>query len=225
MALHPKLRNLIDAKLAARQAPQWELPIAEVRRGFRALWTPAMTGVALPVNRVADVTIPGLSAPLPARLYAPERDRAYPILIYLHGGGYVKGGLDESEVLCRNLAALAQHMVVSVAYRLAPEHPFPAALDDAIAATAWACARAADLGATPGPVVICGESAGGNLAALTALHARSDPRIAIRRQVLLQPVVDFALRFLPLRWRPPSVLSPRRTSRGTTEPTPAPITT
>lgn len=209
MALHPKLRVLIDAKLAARQAPQWELPIAEVRRGFRALWTPAMTGVALPVNRVADITIPGLSAPLPARLYAPERDRAYPILMYLHGGGYVKGGLDESDVLCRNLAALAQHMVISVAYRLAPEHPFPAALDDAIAAAAWACARAADRGATPGPVVICGESAGGNLAALTALHARSDPRIAIRRQVLLQPVVDFALTFPSIAMAPTECLVPK----------------
>jgi len=209
MALDPKLRNLIDAKLASMQAPQWELPIAEVRRGFRALWTPAMTGVALPVNRVADVAIPGVSASLPARLYAPERDRAYPILIYLHGGGYVKGGLDESDVLCRNLAALAQHMVISVAYRLAPEDPFPAALDDAIAATAWAFDRAADLGAMPGPVVICGESAGGNLAALTALHARSDPRIAIRRQVLLQPVVDFALTFPSIAMAPTECLVPK----------------
>src|SRR6266550_555706 len=116
MALHPNLRHLIDAKLAARQAPQWELPIADVRRNFRALWTPAMTGAALPVNRVADVTIPISGAPLSARLYAPERDRAYPILIYLHGGGYVKGGLDECDVFCRNLSMLAQHVVISLAY-------------------------------------------------------------------------------------------------------------
>jgi acetyl esterase len=209
MALHPNLRHLIDAKLAAGQPPQWELPIADVRRGFRALWTPAMTGVALPARRVADVSITVSGVTLSARLYAPERDRAYPILIYLHGGGFVKGGLDECDAFCRNLSMLAQHIVISVAYRLAPEHPFPAALDDAIAATAWVCEHAADLGATPGPVVICGESAGGNLAALTALHARSDPRIAIRHQVLLQPVVDFALTFPSIAMNPTECLVPK----------------
>jgi acetyl esterase/lipase len=209
MALHPALRHLIDTKLALAPPPQWSLPIAEVRRNFRALWTPAMTGPALPVNRVEDVSIPTSGASIPARLYAPEGDRAYPVLVYLHGGGYVKGGPDESDTFCRNLSSLAQHMVISVDYRLAPEHTFPAALDDAIAATAWACVNAADLGAAPGPVVICGESAGGNLAALTCLHARSHPRIAIRYQVLLQPVIDFALTFPSIAMKPTECLVPR----------------
>jgi acetyl esterase len=209
MALHPALQHLIETKLAANLAPQWELPIAEVRRGFRALWTPAMTAAPLPVDRVENISISSDDALIPARVYAAERDHAYPILVYLHGGGYVKGGLDESDTFCRNLSSLARHMVVSVDYRLSPEHPFPAALDDAIAATAWVCAHATDLGATPGPVVICGESAGGNLAAVTCLYARSDPRIAIRHQVLLQPVVDFALTCPSIAMKRTECLVPR----------------
>ncbi|TMH26577.1 MAG: alpha/beta hydrolase, partial [Betaproteobacteria bacterium] len=80
-------------------------------------------------------------------------------------------------------------------YRLAPEHPFPAALDDAVTATIWAGTHAVDLGGTPGPIVVCGESAGGNLAAVSCLQLRSNPRVSIRYQVLLQPVVDFTLSF------------------------------
>src|SRR5262249_17531599 len=110
---------------------------------------------------------------------------------------------------CRNLSSLARHMVVSVDYRLAPEHPFPAALDDAIAATAWASAHATALGAAPGPVAICGESAGGNLAAVVCLHARSDPRLVLRLQVLLQPVVDFAQSFPSMAMKPTECLVPR----------------
>jgi len=207
--MHPALQHLIDTKLAHTRAQQWELPIADVRQGFRALWTPAMTGAPLPVDRVDDISIPAGDAGIPARVYAPERGRAYPMLVYLHGGGYVKGGLDECDVFCRNLSHLARHMVISVDYRLAPEHPFPAALEDSIAATAWACTHAADIGAMPGPVVICGESAGGNLAAVTCLHARPDPRIAIRYQVLLQPVIDFALTFPSIAMKPTECLVPR----------------
>ncbi len=209
MAMHPALRHLIDTKLAHTKAPQWKLPIAEVRASFAALWTPAMTGAPLPVNRVDDILIAAGKAVIPARVYAPERNRAYPVIVYLHGGGYVKGGLADCDVFCRNLSQLAQHMVISVDYRLAPEHPFPAALDDAIAATAWVCTHAGELGAQPGPVVICGESAGGNLAAVTTLQARSDPRISIRYQVLLQPVVDFALSFPSIAMAPSECLVPR----------------
>jgi len=209
MAMHPALQHLIETKLAHTHAPQWALPIAEVRESFRALWTPAMTGRPLAVERVDDVLIPAAHGTIPARVYAPERGPAYPVTVYLHGGGYVKGGLDESDVFCRNLSQMARHLVLSVDYRLAPEHPFPAALDDAIAATAWACTHAANLGAAPGPVVICGESAGGNLAAVTCLQARTDRRIAIRHQVLLQPVVDFALTYPSIAMSPAECLVPR----------------
>jgi acetyl esterase len=209
VSMHPALQRLIDSKLAHTVARQWMLPIAEVRKGFRALWTPAMTGTPLPVARVDDIAIASAAAAIPARVYAPERDRRSPLLVYLHGGGYVKGGLDESDTFCRNLARLTMHTVISVDYRLAPEHPFPAALDDALAATAWACVHAADIGAEPGPIVLCGESAGGNLAAVTCLRALKDPRIGIRYQVLLQPVVDFAMSFASMTMKPTDCLVPR----------------
>jgi len=136
-------------------------------------------------------------------------------------GGYVKGGIEESDAFCRNLARVTRYMVLSIDYRLAPEHRFPAALDDAVAATIWAGAHAVDLGGAPDPVVLCGESAGGNLAAVTCLRLRSDPRVAIRYQVLLQPVVDFTLSFPSIAMPSTECLVPRedlawyyRTYRG-----------
>ena len=99
--------------------------------------------------------------------------------------------------------------MLSIDYRLAPEHRFPAALDDAVAATIWAGTHAVDLGGAPGPIVVCGESAGGNLAAVTCLRLRSDPRVAIRYQVLLQPVVDFTLSFPSIAMPSDECLVPR----------------
>ncbi|HEX7794974.1 MAG TPA: alpha/beta hydrolase [Vicinamibacterales bacterium] len=203
MALHPALERLIQAKLAHTVRPQWELPIGEVRQAFRNLWTPAMTGEPVSLSRIEDRLVPGPDRDIPLRVYGPERNEPLPVMLYFHGGGYVKGGIEDSDVFCRRLARASGHVILSVAYRLAPEHPFPAALDDAYASTLWACHHAAEVGGVSGPVVVCGESAGGNLAAVTCLLARSDPRVAIRHQVLLQPVLDFTLSFpsmaLPLR--------------------------
>ena len=195
MALNAALKQLIESKLAHTHAPQWALPIAEVRQAFRNLWTPAITGDLVPLRRIEDVTIPGGDAPIPARAYTPDGAQRCPLMLYFHGGGYVKGGIEESDAFCRNVAHVTRHTVLSIDYRLAPEHPFPAALDDAVAATTWAAAHAIDLGAAPGPVAVCGESAGGNLAAVTCLRVRANPHVPIRYQVLLQPVVDFTLSF------------------------------
>jgi acetyl esterase len=206
--LHAALRELIDGKLAQAHAPQWAMPNAEVRQAFRNLWTPAMTGPAAALARVEDVAIPAERGPLAARCYAATR-APQPAMLYFHGGGFVKGGLDESDVFCRNLAAATQHVVVSVDYRLAPEHRFPAAHDDALAATRWVATNAQALGARPGPLVVCGESAGGNLAAATCLQLRSEPTIAIRGQVLLQPVVDFTMSFPSIAMPASECLVPR----------------
>jgi acetyl esterase len=205
MPLDPALARLIETKLAHARAPQWMLPIAEVRKAFLDLWSPAMTGAPAAIGRIDDIAI--TDARIPVRVYAPEPDR--PLMLYFHGGGYVKGGIEESDVFCRSLAQVTRHVVLSVDYRLAPEQPFPAALDDAFAATAWACAHAEDVGGAAGPVVVCGESAGGNLAAVVCLRARSDPRVAIRHQVLLQPVVDFTLSFPSIAMRSQECLVPR----------------
>jgi acetyl esterase len=209
MALNAALKQLIDAKLAHTSRPQWELPIADVRQAFRNLWTPALTGEPASLPRIEDITIPGSDWSIPARVYAPDGTRPCPLMMYFHGGGYVKGGIDESDALCRNLARATRHTVLSVAYRLAPEHCFPAALDDAVASTVWAGMHAVELGAAPGPFVVCGESAGGNLAAVTALRLRSDPRVAIRYQVLLQPVIDFTLSFPSIDMAATECLVPR----------------
>lgn len=209
MALHPALRQLIETKLAHAQRPQWELPIAEVRQAFRNLWTPAITGDPVRIGRIENLAIPGADAPIPARLYAMDASKPRPIMLYFHGGGYVKGGIEDSDAFCRNLARVTQHIVVSVDYRLAPEHPFPAALDDVMTAAEWATNQAVALGGAPAPIVVCGESAGGNLAAVTCLQSRSNPRIAIRYQILLQPVVDFTLSFPSVAMPATECLVPR----------------
>jgi acetyl esterase len=209
MALSTALKQLIETKLAHTHVPQWEMPIAEVRQAFRNLWTRAMTGEPEPLPRIEDLTIPAADTPIPARIYASSRTEPHPIMMYFHGGGFVKGGVEESDAFCRALSRVTRHLVISIDYRLAPEHPFPAALDDSVAATVWAGTHAASVGGKPGPVVVCGESAGGNLAAVTCLCLRSDSRAAIRYQVLLQPVVDFTLSFPSIAMAPTECLVPR----------------
>ncbi|HKE38370.1 MAG TPA: alpha/beta hydrolase [Casimicrobiaceae bacterium] len=209
MPLNPALKQLIETKLAHTHTPQWELPIAEVRQAFGNLWTPAITGEPVPLRRIQDIAIPATDTRIPARIYAPDDAKPCPIMLYFHGGGYVKGGIEESDAFCRNLARVARHVVVSIDYRLAPEHAFPAALDDAVAATVWAGTHASDIGGKPGAVVVCGESAGGNLAAVTCLSLRADARVSIRYQVLLQPVVDFTLSFPSIAMAPTECLVPR----------------
>jgi acetyl esterase len=209
MALNAALKQLIDTKLAHTRAPQWSLPIAEVREAFRNLWTPAITGPPVALRHVEDVSIPGAESAIPARIYAGDDPRHAPAILYLHGGGYVKGGIGESDAFCRNLACVTRRTVLSIGYRLAPEHRFPAALDDAIAAAVWTAAHAVDIGGTRGSLVVCGESAGGNLAAVACQRLRSDPRVSIRHQVLLQPVVDFTLSFPSTAMPPTECLVPR----------------
>jgi acetyl esterase len=195
MALNAALKQLIETKVAHTREPQWAQPISQVRQAFRNLWTPAITGEPVSVRRIEDMTIAGVGDPIPTRVYTPDSPDRCPLILYLHGGGYVKGGIEESDAFCRNLAHVTRHIVLSIDYRLAPEHRFPAALDDAIAAAIWARTYAVDLGGAPGPIVVCGESAGGNLAAAACLHLRSHPQAMIGYQVLLQPVIDFTLSF------------------------------
>jgi acetyl esterase len=209
MPLHPALQHLIEQKLAHTVAPQWELPTGEVRAAFRRLWTPELTGPAPRIERVEDRSVELEGRCLPVRIYAPGGAERAPAVLYFHGGGYVKGGIEESDAFCRRLAATSGHALVSVGYRLAPEHPFPAALDDALAATLWAFEHALEIGARAGGVMVAGESAGGNLAAVVALVARGRGDVAITRQVLLQPVLDFSLSFPSIAMSPTECLVPR----------------
>ena len=143
-----------------------ELPLAEGREVLRA--TTAHTGGDQPIGSVRSLEV----ADLPARLYLPEGAPAVgPLLVYFHGGGFWCGDLDTHDSICRFLAKQAGVRVLSVAYRLAPEHAFPAAHDDAAAAYAWTVEHAAELGADPARLGVGGDSAGGNLAAGVAIEA------------------------------------------------------
>ncbi len=151
------------------------------------------------VARTQDIEIPAGDAKIPARIYWPagSDDAAgpLPLIVYFHGGGFVVGSVDIFDGLTRSLANAAGAVVVSVDYRLAPAHPYPAAVDDCYAATQWAAANAASIGGDPNRLVIAGDSAGGNLSAAVALKARDErvngeaaPRIAA--QIMYYPAAD-----------------------------------
>ena len=143
-----------------------------------------------PVAKVEDRTVPGPEGPIPVRVYWSDRDGPHPILVYFHGGGWVLGNLDTVDDTCRALAMAARCAVVSVDYRLAPEHKFPSALEDAYAATRWASDFAPELGGDPQRLAVAGDSAGGNLAAVVALLARDLGGPRITAQVLVYPIVE-----------------------------------
>ncbi|HYG27178.1 MAG TPA: alpha/beta hydrolase, partial [Caulobacteraceae bacterium] len=137
---------------------------------------------------VRDLTVEGAAGPLKARLYTPkDASETGPGLVYFHGGGYVIGDLDTHDAFLRRLAAASGVKVLSVDYRLAPEHPFPAALDDGLAATRWAFDHAEEIGFDRGKIAVGGDSAGGNLSAYLGLEMRNDPERKIAFQLLLYP--------------------------------------
>jgi acetyl esterase len=190
MALHPQARAVLDQMEGTGNKPINESSVDEARQGAAAL--AAMQGAPEPVARVEDRTLPGMDGGIPARIYVPAGKSPLPVLVYFHGGGWVIGDIESSDGFCRALANATACIVVSVDYRLAPEHPFPAAADDAYCATLWAATNAAGFGGDPSRIAVCGDSAGGNLAAVVAQIARDRGRPAIRFQLLIYPVTDAA---------------------------------
>jgi acetyl esterase len=149
----------------------------------------------IPMARVEALEVPGQAGPIPARFYVPAGLAAgvpAPLLVYFHGGGFVIGDLDTHDGVCRFLAAVAGVPVLSIDYRLAPEHPFPAAVEDAWAGFAWAAANAAALGVDPARIGVGGDSAGGNLAAVVSLLARAGGGEMPAMQLLIYPPTDSA---------------------------------
>lgn len=140
--------------------------------------------------RVEDREIPGPGGTIPVRIYTPGHEPLCPVVVYFHGGGWFMGDLDTHDVLCRKLALASASIVVAVDYRLAPEHPFPAAVDDAYAAVAWASANAGTIGGDPGRIAVAGDSAGANLAAVVTILARDRKGPSIAAQVLFYPATD-----------------------------------
>jgi acetyl esterase len=144
------------------------------------------------VGKVELRTIPGPEAPLPVRVYTPKGDGPFPVIVYFHGGGWVLGSLDSSDATCRGLTDLNSALVVSVDYRRAPEHKFPAATEDAYAALQYVLAHAQELGGDPARVAVAGESAGANLATVACLMAAERGGKQPVHQVLLYPVTNYA---------------------------------
>ena len=189
MPLHPFLQQGLDAAAALSSPPYYAMAtMAQVRAAALAGNPPAPQPVA--VAAVADILIPSHPQAIPARVYHPPGQGPHPALVYFHGGGFVALGLDSHDGICRRLCAGAACIVVSVDYRLAPEHRFPAAPDDALAATRWVAANAAALGVDARRLVVAGDSAGACLAAVTAMVLRDLAGPALAGQMLFYPVTD-----------------------------------
>jgi acetyl esterase len=146
-----------------------------------------------PVTETLDIAMPGPGGPIPLRLYRPSAG-VLPVLVFFHGGGWVVGDIETHDTVCRHLANRAECAVVSVDYRLAPEHKFPAAVEDCLAATAWVADNAASLAVDAGRLAVGGDSAGGNLAAVVGLMARDAAAPRISYQLLIYPATDAAMR-------------------------------
>lgn len=189
MALDPQCKAFLDQLASMGGKPMHEMTPLEAR-GLSL--PPELAGPERPVHDVVNRTVPGPAGPIPVRVYVPKPEARLPGLIFFHGGGFVLGTLESSDRPCRDLAHLAGRVVVSVDYRLAPEHPFPAAVDDAYAATRYVVEHADEFGIDAGQVAVGGESAGANLAAVTALKSRQSGAPPLTFQLLIYPQVDFA---------------------------------
>lgn len=187
--LHPESEAVLRELQAASAKPLSALSPREAR----ACPLPeAWLGSVDPGVRIGNQVIPGRKGPIPIRTYSAGSASAQPLLVFFHGGGFVLGTLDEFDAFCAGLAGKGACTVVSVDYRLAPEHRFPAAFEDAWAAILWIAAHGEELGGDPERIAVAGDSAGGNLAAGLCLQARDQgfPRISL--QVLLCPWVDLS---------------------------------
>ncbi len=191
MSLHPQAQAIVDAANAAG-VPFEADDYRAMRAGYAA--TTAQYRHATPdLESVAEQTFDGPGGPLAVRVYRPRRARGAPapgVLVFCHGGGWVVGDLDTHDHVCRYLAGHGDCAVVALDYRLAPEHRFPAAFDDAVACVRWVARRAAELDVDADGIAVGGDSAGGNLAAAAALAVRDE--IALRLQLLIYPAVDLA---------------------------------
>ncbi len=188
MALDPIAAGLLQQMAEAGMPPLNEMSPADARvaaEGFREL-----AGEPEDVAAVGDSVVPGPGGDIPVRIYTPAGagDGPHPALVYFHGGGWVLGDIQGMDSTCRALANRAGVVIVSVEYRLAPEHKFPAPLDDCYAVLEWVAANAASIGVDAGKLAVGGDSAGGNLAAAVALRARDTGGPGIRLQLLVYPV-------------------------------------
>jgi acetyl esterase len=196
VTLDPDANAVLTAFREAGRPPYETLTPPEAREWYlnaREVANPEPPALA----SVKAMTIPGPAGAIPARLYTPKtlrrEDGLSPCLVFFHGGGWVIGDLDSHDVVCRILAHEGEMLVIAVDYRLAPEHKFPAAIDDAIAATRWIADNAVQLNVDVKHLLVGGDSAGGNLSAITAIDARDNGGPKLKGQLLIYPATDFRM--------------------------------
>ena len=190
--LHPQIQKVLEAMAKLDLKPIEAMNPAEARVQMEAM-AASRKAEPLPTARIENRTIPGPAGEIPVRIYWPNATGTRPAIVYYHGGGHVIGSLDTHDLVARNLCGGAEAVVVSVDYRMGPEHRFPAAVDDSVAALDWVAANAASLGADPDRLGVHGDSAGANLAAVVSIIARDWGAPKLRLQSLVYPVADFRM--------------------------------
>jgi len=194
--MDPAYRKLLDK--TAGNPPQESIPLLILRQAvaqLRRAWSEKYG--SSPVGAVRDMTVPGPAGPIPIRIYTPEGTGPFPVVAYFHGGGFSICDLETHDEPCRQLCRNAGCMVVATDYRLAPEHPFPAGIDDCLAVVRWIGDHGRELGADDSRIAVAGDSAGGNLAAVTALRVRDEGGPALVGQALIYPMTDHYRRIKP----------------------------
>jgi acetyl esterase len=190
MPLTPESQALLDQLASSGVPPLHTLSVDAARQLMVDLFV--TKGEREAVGKVEDRPVPGPAGPIPVRLYTPSGSGPFPVLVFFHGGGWVIGDRETHDATCRALTNAAGCIVASVDYRLAPEHRFPAAVEDAYAATRWVADHARELGGDPTRLAVGGDSAGGNLAATVSLAARDRGGPPLVFQLLVYPVTDHA---------------------------------
>jgi acetyl esterase len=189
MTLHAQARAVLDLVAAGGEIEPSDEHLAEIRAGF-AMLLALGAGPGEDVAEVRDIEVPSPAGAVPVRVYRPGDGGSLPVVVFFHGGGWTIGGIDEYDPIARRVANACGALVVSVGYRLAPEHPHPAALDDCWAVTAWVAEHAAEIGGDSSRFALMGDSAGGNIAAVLALRCAREGGPHPALQVLVYPVVD-----------------------------------
>ncbi|MFH1269130.1 MAG: alpha/beta hydrolase [Planctomycetota bacterium] len=188
MPLDPQVKVFLDKINALHTPPLSELTLEQVRAGVTT--DPAELGQPEPMAATEDRHVPGPAGDVPVRIYTPHDSKPLPVFVYYHGGGFVLGDVPTHDAYCTAIAKAAGCIVVSVEYRLAPEHKYPAAVEDAFAAAGWVFGHAAAFGGDPGRIAVGGDSAGGNLAAVVCLMARDRQVAQPVLQILVYPMTD-----------------------------------
>jgi acetyl esterase len=191
MPLDPQVQSLLDQFAAPGQAPLNEIPVEEGRQV--ALLLATFDGEPEAVDTVEDRAVPGPGGEIPVRVYRPARTDPLPVVAWFHAGGAVVGDLETADRTCRKLANRSGALIVSVDYRRAPEHRFPAAVNDCWTVTRWIADHASELGGDPHRLAVGGDSVGGGFAAAVAQRAAREGAPALRHQLLVCPFLDMTL--------------------------------